>query len=74
MSTNNTLGAMVKLYERIGFNEPAVISDIMHDYLTQNETRSGRSVLWYSDIVQNIAIYEDTLEFLTEDEIVSELC
>lgn len=68
------LAAIKKLYEEIGFEDVDVLSDIEHDYLTENTCRNGRDVLWYIDEANNIAIYIDTLEFLTEEEIEKELC
>lgn len=66
------LVALKKLYEEIGFEN--VLSDIENDYLTENSCRNGRDVLWYMDENNNVAIYIDTLEFLTEEEIEKELC
>lgn len=69
---NNVLAAITKLYKEIGFED--VLNDIEHDYLTENTCRNGRDVLWYIDENHNVAIYEDTLEFLTEEEIEEQLC
>lgn len=46
------------------------------DLLTENVARNGRSVLWYistNDSAKSIAIYIDTKEQLTEEEIEEQL-
>ncbi len=70
----NTLGALVKLYEKIGFDEPDVIKDINEDYLSECTARNKRTVLWYLDEAKSIAIYTDTAEFLSKEEIEEQLC
>ena len=70
----NTLEALVKLYEEIGFEEPNVIKDINVNYLSECTARNKRTVLWYLDEAKNIAIYTDTEEFLSEEEIEDQLC
>lgn len=70
---NSVLAAIEKIYEEIP-GEHDVLNDINHDYLTENTCRNGRNVLWYIDEANNIAIYIDTREFLTEEEIEKELC
>lgn len=66
--------AIVKLYELLGFDFTDFNIDIKYDYLTENIARNGRSVLWYIDETHNAAIYVDTLELLTDEEIEKELC
>lgn len=68
----NTLAALRRLYERIGYTD--VLTDIANDHVTENTCRNGRTVLWYMDESRSQAIYTDGLEFLTEEEIESELC
>lgn len=67
------LVAIVKLYKELCFECPNVISDIENDALTENVCRNGREVIWYMDEANCKAIYIDTLEFLTEEEIEKEL-
>ena len=44
------------------------------NYLTENKARSGREVLWYLDQDEHeAAVYIDTGEKLTEEEIEKEL-
>lgn len=68
---NNTLGAIKKLYQ--GINSTDVLADISNDVLTENTCRNGRTALWYLCGCEEVAIYTDTLEYLTEDEIKNEL-
>lgn len=67
------MNALVKLYERLGFDGTNIIDDYNNDYLSENDTRDGREVLWYVDETHNEAIYVDTAEFLTEEEIEEQL-
>lgn len=69
---NNTLGAIKKLYQ--GINSTDVLADIANDRLTENICVNGRYVIWYISEKEEAAIYTDTLEFLTEEEIQKELC
>ncbi len=71
---SNTLGAIKKVYELIGFETPEIIFDIRDDYLTEHEARNGRNVIWYLDETYNVAVYTDTLEVLSDEEIEKELC
>ena len=72
---NSVLAALEKLYkEGLNFIEYYVISDINDNVLTDNTGRSGRKVLWYNDNTHEAAIYIDTLEFLTNEEIEEEFC
>lgn len=68
----NVLGAIKKLYNRV--NSHDVIEDIASDRLTENTCRNGRTVLWYMDENEDVAIYTDTLDFLTPEEVENELC
>lgn len=70
---NSVLVAITKLYEELS-GEHNVIEDINNDYLTENTCRNGREVLWYMDNDTCKAIYIDTLDFLSEEEIEKELC
>ena len=67
------LQAIIKLYKELNFENPAIIDDINNDYLTEHKARNGRAVLWYLDGVNECAIYADTLEILTANEIENEL-
>lgn len=69
---NSVLLAIAKLYKEIGRDE-SVLFDIENDYLTENTTKSGRLVLSYLSNDIESAIYIDTLEFLTSEEIEKEL-
>lgn len=69
---NKTLMALEKLYKKL--NMEHVLDDIRHDYLSECVCRNGREALWYMDESINVAIYTDTLEFLTLDEIDNQLC
>lgn len=66
------LAAIEKIYNKIGNRN--IIDYIRHEYLTENTCRNGRDVLWFMDEDNNVAIYIDTLEFLTEEEIEEQLC
>lgn len=68
----SVLLAIKKLYQHLGTD--SVIEDIDGDTLTENQCRNGRNVLWYLDETNNVAIYIDTLELMTEEEIEKELC
>lgn len=54
-------------------NLEMVFNDMEHDYLSECIARNGREVLWYMDESNSVAIYKDTLEELTEEEIEEEL-
>ena len=69
---NSVLAAIEKLYKEIGFED--VLNDIKNDYLTENTCRNGKEVLWYLDENKSVAIYVDSLEFLTEEDIEEQLC
>lgn len=67
--------AIEELYNELGFeNADSFAEDYKNDIVTENTCRNGRKVIWYIDSVKCAAIYEDTLEFLTEEEIEKELC
>lgn len=65
--------ALRRLYDALGIDSPDYEEDQAHDYLTENEARNGRGVLWYMDENHNAAIYMDTLELLTAEEIEEQL-
>ena len=69
----SALKAIAKLYERIPYSE-TILEDIDGSFLTEDTARNGREVLWYMNDLFNEAVYIDTLEFLTEEEIAKELC
>ncbi len=65
--------AIKNIYDTLGLDKPDIKNDRKHGYLTDNVARNGRNVLWYLDETNDIAIYIDTLEQLTEEEIEKEL-
>ena len=69
----SVLKAIVVLYRYLGFDDPDIINDINHDYLSELTTRSGRDVVWYMDESNEACIYIDTLEFLSKEDIEREL-
>lgn len=75
MNKKNTsvLKAMVMLYEELGYGE-YILDDLKWDVLGEYIGRSGRLVLWYNDNNDEAAIYVDTLEFLSDEEIEKEFC
>jgi len=74
MDNTAVVKAIAKLYERLfdGCVE-TLIEDVNTGRLTKDTARNGREVLWYMDETRNEAVYIDTLEFLTEEEIEKEL-
>lgn len=66
--------AVHDLYEHLNKNIGSIEMDFAHGYLTFNETRDGRDVAWYIDEIKSAAIYVDTREILTEEEIEEGLC
>lgn len=71
----SVLKALKKLYEEgLDYIQYDVIDDISANCLTDNIGRSGRIVLWYNDNNHEVAIYIDTLEFLSSEEIEEEFC
>lgn len=73
MKNTSILKAMQVLYDYIGNTEPDILNDIEHGYLTENTGRSGRDVVWYADENNDVAVYVDTLEILSDEEIDREL-
>lgn len=69
----STLKAIIKLYDYLGLNENSILDDIKNDFLTENDCRNGRSVIWYNDGSHEMAIYIDTLDILSDEEIEKEL-
>ena len=73
-AVNGTRAAIESLYSFLGVDdEETVLNDIEHDYLTVNTCMNGRTALWYLDERYNIAIYTDTAELLSPEEIEKEL-
>lgn len=68
----STLKAVEIIYNIIGI-ETDVLTCIKEGILTENTTRSGRDVVWYNNGLIDVAIYIDTLERLTDEEIEKEL-
>lgn len=74
MSNNSFLEALTVLYSRLDLaDDDNVIASIENDCLTSHKGRSGRDILWYLDATQNVAIYVDSLTFLTDEELDNEL-
>ena len=65
------LEALKKIIEEVGDFD--LINAIEADFLTENTARNGKAVLWYYDGITEKAIYIDSLEFLTNEEIENEL-
>lgn len=72
MEESKMIEALRALYDELGIE--FTLRDVDKDYLTENTCRNGRKVLWYMDENKCVAIYIDTLEFLTDEEIEKELC
>lgn len=68
---NQELKAIEKLYESIGMEFHH--EDYDRDFLTVNVCRNGREVYYYMDERISKAIYIDSLELLTDEEIEKEL-
>ena len=64
--------AMVKLLDIAGI-ESDIETMQRDDSLTINTARNGRDVAWMLTETQNIAVYVDSLQQLTEEEIEREL-
>ena len=67
------LEALKKLYEKLELNNPDILSDYDNDYLSEHTARNGSNVLWYLDEGHEAAIYVDSCELLTHEEIETEL-
>ena len=52
-----------------GVDEESIQEDINNEYITVNECRNHRDVIWYVDEKYNAAVYIDNLEELDEEEI-----
>lgn len=68
----STLKAVESLYNIIGIDTD-VLTDIKEGILTENTTRNGRDVVWYNNGLNDVAVYIDTLERLTDEKIEKEL-
>lgn len=68
------LEAIKRLYNELGVENPDIIADYDHDYISINKCRNGRDCVWYLDESKEACIYIDTLEFMTDEEIEKELC
>lgn len=66
--------AIQYLYDEINMNIDSVVDDWNNNYLTINECRNKRLVVWYIDECHNCCIYIDTLDELDEEEIGEQLC
>jgi hypothetical protein len=62
-----------KIYEILAFTDPDPTWDREKGYLADMTGRSGREILSYLDEVNDIAIYIDTLEELSEEEKEAEI-
>lgn len=60
------------LYEELNLDIDSIDNDYKHDYLSVCTARNGKEAFWYYDGTLESAIYIDTLEFLTADEIEKE--
>jgi len=63
------LEAIKKAYEEAGYDNPDIIADVDFGYLTLNTARNGRDVVWYLDECNSIAVYVDTCEILSIEEM-----
>ena len=66
--------AIIEVYKILGIQDPDIVNDFNNYYITENESRSGRAVIWYLDDSRECAVYADTLEELSKEEIIKELC
>ena len=76
--TDNQLKALIKLSQLMEI-EPTfakIIRLMEDDTITINTARSGREAVWYlnAETGAECAVYTDTLEELTADEILEEFC
>lgn len=69
----SSLKALKFLYQKFGIPNRDILFDIATGTLSENKARNGRDVLWYLDHKVNAAVYIDTLDVLSEDEIEKEL-
>ena len=70
--TEKAKEAMVKLLDIAGI-ESDIETMQRDDSLTINTARNGRDVAWMLTETQNIAVYVDSLQELSEEEIEREL-
>lgn len=75
-ANNMSSEAIAIIYNIIGIkpDKNQIEQDQEHDYLTVNIARNGKNVIWYLDENYNVAVYTDTLEQLSENEIEEQLC
>lgn len=68
--------AISKAISTLGFedNDERVQDWLSDDTISINTCRNGRDAAWVVLDDKSVAVYTDTLEELTEDEIESELC
>lgn len=62
-----------KIYSILAFDDPNPTKDRERGYLTNMTGRSSREILSYLDEANDIAIYIDTLEELSEEEKEAEM-
>lgn len=62
------LSALLKLCDNIELSMENLRGLIKNNTITQNTCRNGREVLWYLDDNYDVAIYLDTLDFLSDEE------
>lgn len=60
--------------EEIRLGRANLFEDYAAERLAEHKARNGRPVLWYIDERHNIAVYVDTAELLTDEEIEDQLC
>ena len=71
--TEKETHAMIKLLDIAGLEADAMQRLVKDGSLTINAARNGRDVAWLLLENQNMAIYVDDLQALSEEEIESEL-
>ena len=66
--------AVERLYCALNMNIESAEHDLNCDYLSEMYGRkSKRKIWWYMDGMKEGAVYDDTAQFLTDDEIKEEL-
>lgn len=69
-----TIDAIKKIYESLNMDGESLFEDIKNDYITLNQARNGRAVVWYLAENAEMAVYTDDLSELSQEEIEIELC